>query len=300
MQIAAITRFKNGYLWRLLEKYKISGTEVARRAGLHPTTFSQYMVFKQVPTMERQVKIAEVFVALGEPFDLSAAWPDGLKALPRSPTVVQIAEVNPRQIAGEFYRRLELNNAPDADTIGHFDPENLPQLLKALTDREKAVIQAYYSADNPTLRQVGEKFRVAPERARQIISKSLRKIRREAGLLRKLKESERVMPNTLRGAYNGRQVAVKLRAYEGPQIGTVEADSEDMQSFVIKMPDEKTLTINKAFCKLLRRDYENKTTAVPVPLPPTGLDQLPDPGCGELPRGNQTPRPPRRLRLMRA
>ena len=51
-----------------------------------------------------------------------------------------------------------------------------------LTDRERAVIQMYYIENKLTRKEIAEAFEVSEQRMRQIISKALRKIRKNANI----------------------------------------------------------------------------------------------------------------------
>ena len=51
-----------------------------------------------------------------------------------------------------------------------------------LTDRERAVIRLYYIENTMTRKEVADEFGVSEQRIRQIISKALRKIRKNANI----------------------------------------------------------------------------------------------------------------------
>jgi RNA polymerase sigma factor (sigma-70 family) len=62
--------------------------------------------------------------------------------------------------------------------------EELPRLLEALTDRERAVVGGHYGLDGAvlTLRELADRLGVSAERVRQIEQDALDKLREEAGL----------------------------------------------------------------------------------------------------------------------
>jgi RNA polymerase sigma factor (sigma-70 family) len=61
--------------------------------------------------------------------------------------------------------------------------EELPRLLEALTERERAVVCGHYGLDTPalTLRELADRLGVSAERVRQIEQGALDKLREEAG-----------------------------------------------------------------------------------------------------------------------
>jgi RNA polymerase primary sigma factor len=61
--------------------------------------------------------------------------------------------------------------------------EELPRLLEALSDRERAVVGGHYGLDGPvlTLREIADRLGVSAERVRQIEQAALDRLREEAG-----------------------------------------------------------------------------------------------------------------------
>jgi RNA polymerase sigma factor (sigma-70 family) len=59
------------------------------------------------------------------------------------------------------------------------EPEELPELLGALTERERGIVNARFGLDGPqrTLREVGENLGVSVERVRQLEERALGKLR---------------------------------------------------------------------------------------------------------------------------
>lgn len=73
-------------------------------------------------------------------------------------------------------------DAFDAVTTA-LEPDQLPALLRTLSDREQAIVNARFGLDGPerTLREVGVRFGVSVERVRQIEERALTKLRVAAG-----------------------------------------------------------------------------------------------------------------------
>jgi RNA polymerase sigma factor (sigma-70 family) len=69
------------------------------------------------------------------------------------------------------------------DVSWHAHLEELPRLLDALGDRERAVVGGHYGLDGPalTLRELAARLGVSAERVRQIEQGALDKLREEAG-----------------------------------------------------------------------------------------------------------------------
>jgi RNA polymerase sigma factor (sigma-70 family) len=62
--------------------------------------------------------------------------------------------------------------------------EQLPQLLAALSDRERAIVRGHYGLDGParTLRELASTLGVSAERVRQIEQVAFDKLRDAAGV----------------------------------------------------------------------------------------------------------------------
>jgi RNA polymerase sigma factor (sigma-70 family) len=117
---------------------------------------------------------------------MSAAHVESLLAADRRPRAIE------ERVGGEGAASVGTvgEQIPDPVAQDAFDevsralePEELPELLGALTERERGIVNARFGLDGPqrTLREVGENLGVSVERVRQLEERALGKLRDAVG-----------------------------------------------------------------------------------------------------------------------
>jgi RNA polymerase sigma factor (sigma-70 family) len=117
---------------------------------------------------------------------MSAAHVESLLAADRRPRAIE------ERVGGEGAASVGTvgEQIPDPVAQDAFDevsralePEELPELLGALTERERGIVNARFGLDGPqrTLREVGENLGVSVERVRQLEERALGKLRNAVG-----------------------------------------------------------------------------------------------------------------------
>ena len=76
MKIAAIVKIKHGEIWKALETLGWSQSELARQAGLQPTTVGEIINLKKRPTENEVKKIELAFLTEGLIVDVISEWPE--------------------------------------------------------------------------------------------------------------------------------------------------------------------------------------------------------------------------------
>jgi transcriptional regulator with XRE-family HTH domain len=98
MNVAAITRFKQGDLFKALHKLGWSQKELARRAHLSYSLVCDFINMKKRPNEHSANAIQSAFAEENIYVDVTAVWPATFKGFAKSPKVVQIQDVEPMQL----------------------------------------------------------------------------------------------------------------------------------------------------------------------------------------------------------
>ena len=180
MRVTAITRYKHGSLFSLLRKVGWSQAELARRMGVSPSGVGRIINLKERPTRRQADLMQKAFAEAGEFFDVLEMWPETFSGFgKRSPVLEQTRDVDLTRIAAPTPRTLDL----DAGEL-----RKIHAALERLTPIEREVIELRFF-EGLTLKETAEKIGCyGPERARQVESRALRRLRHPAGGLHGLAE----------------------------------------------------------------------------------------------------------------
>jgi transcriptional regulator with XRE-family HTH domain len=167
MKIAAITKFKNGEIFLLLQKLGWNQSELARRSGIDATRIGQFLNLRRKPCAEHIQKLQFAFGEAGEFLNIEKAWPEDFKGLPKTPTVVQIADVQLDQIG--YQQHLQLLQKND-DFSDEFD-ELWKNCSSDLTERQRRIMELRYGLNGERkheVSEVAEMYNVTPSWVRQL------------------------------------------------------------------------------------------------------------------------------------
>jgi transcriptional regulator with XRE-family HTH domain len=175
MKIAAITRFKNGDIYGLLQKVGWTQTELARRAAINQTTLGQIVRMVRRPSEKTANQIQRAFAEVGEYIDVLAMWPEGF-CLRGKRTIAQIKEVD-TALLSDYSARQEMMLEDAAPAVpGDFDRSALlPYLLSKLSDRDKEIVEADLDEEDP--HQVARRLGISYKRVLQVKHNAVWKMR---------------------------------------------------------------------------------------------------------------------------
>lgn len=178
MKIAAVTRFKNGALFVLLQKLGWTQSELARRCGIDCSRISDFCTLKRKPSEDCANKIQAAFGEAGEYLDVLEAWPEGFIPLKKALVVNQIKEVELDALQyAEHIRELQEFSFDQID-----NGILINELIPVLTDKEKFVIEHRFGINGNrehSLSECGKELHLERERVRQLENKAIRKLRNE-------------------------------------------------------------------------------------------------------------------------
>ena len=170
MKISAITRYKNGELFRALDEAGWTVAELARRSKVCYPYLCNIFNLKKRAGEEVASKLQNAFGEVGVFFDVLEAFPPAFRGIKQGATHVQTEDVCPESISDPTVRNLELC-AVLSDAV-----ENLPH-------RERAVIEDLFY-NGCTVRQIGKKYRVSPSRVYAIRDRAFYRLREKKNHLR--------------------------------------------------------------------------------------------------------------------
>src|SRR5262252_2136361 len=140
MKVTAITRFKQGDLFALLEKLGWNQAELARRTGMNPSTVGNIINMRQRPSLAQARKIYDVFEEAGEFFDLMQVWPEHFKGFPIRIEVVQTQELTEEQLEG-YRDYLQVKDAQSGSTFTDEQFEAVEVALKCLSPIKRFIVE---------------------------------------------------------------------------------------------------------------------------------------------------------------
>jgi transcriptional regulator with XRE-family HTH domain len=119
MNVAAITRFKQGDVFKAMHKLGWSQKELARRSGLSYGLVCDFLNMKRRPNEESANAIQRALAEENIYIDVTSVWPDSFKGFKKSPKVVQIQDVEPMQLEDLRQRYIFMleQDTPRPDTL---------------------------------------------------------------------------------------------------------------------------------------------------------------------------------------
>lgn len=174
MNIASITRYKHGNIYKLLQKLGWSQLELARRSGLCGGVVGNIINLQRRPNEEQANAIQRAFGEADEYLDVLEEWPDAFR-LERGFKREEIADV---PVGNLLYSKEMLSLEFESTAAPKELVEGIEAAMIDLDVREKKVLEGFM--DGRTLKETGESIKVSNERCRQIQLRALHKLRHPA------------------------------------------------------------------------------------------------------------------------
>lgn len=192
MKIAAITHFKIGAIYQVLQQLGWTQAELARRCGATATEVGAALNMKRRPTAKLCDKMQKAFAEVGVYIDVLKIWPDSFLPFKRRPVIRQIQDVEPMQLEAMRQHEvalLEDSQEPVPGTLREMHELYVLLELAELDERERKVIDLYLKGE--TFDKISRQIpRLNPYRDRrgkhllhrqtieQIFQKALKKLKR--------------------------------------------------------------------------------------------------------------------------
>jgi RNA polymerase sigma factor (sigma-70 family) len=187
MKITAITRYKHGELYAILQRIGWNQSELARKTGLSNSVIRDTINLVRRPTAEQADAIQKAIGAAGEYLDVLSEWPETFAGLKRGYKFQQTAEV-------EMDRLLDHPEALQIAAPEYKDNDELHECLESLISKMPNQIQIVLRErfwNGKTHEEIGDEVNVSRGRVQQIESKALRMLRHPT-CIRKLRELDGV------------------------------------------------------------------------------------------------------------
>ena len=175
MKITAITRYKHGELYAILNRLGWTQSELARRSGLSPDGIGRILNINKRPSQKTANAIQTALGEAGEYLDVLEEWPESFKGIKQGARKEETMEVPMERLIG--CREAMIIVAPNEQDKKKIY-EAIDYAMDELSDRERRVIEARYF-ECVSLADIAKEFGLlSSERIRQIEAKALRKLRR--------------------------------------------------------------------------------------------------------------------------
>lgn len=171
MNIAAITKYKHGSIYKLLQKLGWSQSELARRCDVCSTVIGDVINMVRRPNQKLADTIQRVFGEAGEYLDVLEEWPDSFR-LEKGFKREEMADI---PVGNLLYSKEVLALEFESTAAPKEMVEGLEAAMKDLTPRERTALDGWI--DGESLEATGKRIKVTPERCRQIGMKAMRKLR---------------------------------------------------------------------------------------------------------------------------
>jgi RNA polymerase sigma factor (sigma-70 family) len=184
MEIAAITKFKHGGLWKAMKQAGMTQSDLARASDTTASTIGCVINLKQKPSSHLASKIQNALAERGVYFDVLESFPDAFKPI-KCNTIEQVRDVE--FISLEDMPREKLLELPDKKNEISVDKKHiLEEVMETLPPQAEKVLRMRF-LEQMTTREIMLDLKLSRERVRQIIGKALRRMRHptRAGRLKK-------------------------------------------------------------------------------------------------------------------
>lgn len=173
-------RLRNNLLKSRRVELGLSAREFADKAGVCYQTYLRFEGMTLTPlTSGGEWRDVAERIAMAHGLECAELWPAAVLAVQKSSVVVEIDAPTALQLGG-YAQTFALPPAPDALLELAENEAGLASIRDVLNDRERAVIDTYYS-DGGTLDSAGRVVGgVSRERVRQIRDRALNKLRKAA------------------------------------------------------------------------------------------------------------------------
>lgn len=181
MKITAITRYKHGELYAILQRIGWSQAELARQTGIQQRTIGNIINLVKRPTSKQADAIQRAVGVAGEYLDVLAEWPESFEGLKRGYKREQTAEL-PMERLLDHPEVLQIA-APEYEDNGLKD--RMEAVISELPEKQQVVLKERFW-NNKTLEATGENKQVGVcgDAVRHIQAQALRKLRHPERLKR--------------------------------------------------------------------------------------------------------------------
>jgi RNA polymerase sigma factor (sigma-70 family) len=138
MKITAITKYKHGELYAILQRIGWTQSELARQTDMHASEIGLIINLVRRPTAKQADAIQKAIGTAGEYLDVLAEWPEAFEGLKRGYKREQTAEVELENLIGN--REAMMLPAPDTEDTSELD-NALQNVLNQLPNRERSIIK---------------------------------------------------------------------------------------------------------------------------------------------------------------
>lgn len=173
MKITAITRYKHGELYAILQRLGWTQSELARQTGLRSGTIGDIINLVKRPTVEQADAIQKAVGTAGEYLDVLSEWPETFEGLKRGYKREQTAEV-PMERLIDHPEVLQLA-APETSSEDGLE-ERMESVIGELPKQAQIVLHERFW-NGQTLEATGQRLKRTRDRVRQIEAKALRMLR---------------------------------------------------------------------------------------------------------------------------
>lgn len=173
MKITAITRYKHGELYAILNRLGWTQSELARRTGIQPGTIGYIINLAKRPSSKHANKIQSALGEAGVFFDPLSEWPEAFEGLGVGYKIEETRDIEPEALIGN--REAMMIAAPQDDSREEVYVA-LESALSELSEREQSVLKHRFY-ENQTLDDIGKKCGVSRARVSQIEKKAIRTLR---------------------------------------------------------------------------------------------------------------------------
>lgn len=161
MQITAITRYKHGKIYGLLQKLGWTQADLVRRSGLSLHVVGRIINLQGRPSREAADAIQRAFGEAGEYLDVLEEWPETFLGLKRGFKRTQTEDIPLESLLESgAMGALDLGRNPREDLELQELEARVSDVFETLTEREKAVLTSRF-LERKTLFEAGEDVRSA-------------------------------------------------------------------------------------------------------------------------------------------
>lgn len=170
MNITAVTRYKHGELYAILQRLGWTQSELARRAGVSPTLIGEIINLVRRPSRQIADAIQLAIGEAGQYLDVLQTWPETFAGLKRGYKREQTVDV-PLERLIDHPEILQLAAPEEGNDF--MQSEALEALMGDLPKKSQIVLRERFW-NGATLGEAGRKIGHDAERARQIEQKAIR------------------------------------------------------------------------------------------------------------------------------
>jgi RNA polymerase sigma factor (sigma-70 family) len=182
MKITAITRYKHGELYEILNRVGWTQSELARQTNIRVTQISDIINLVRRPTIEQADAIQAAFGTVGEYLDVLTEWPETFLGIKRGYKRETTAEV-PMERLLDHAEVLQIS-APEYEDNDL--EERMEYVMSCLPNRSRTVLRERFW-NGKTFKQIGKEIKITPSRVSAIVGIAIRMLRHPM-MIRKLRE----------------------------------------------------------------------------------------------------------------